>query len=121
MTATYDPTGTCPNCGRRMGWDGHAYAPCTPKETPMTATTPEGIAAHRALEASHAEGRSHYRMRANDETATREGKLAALRAFSAAACGDMAMSEYAEMVMHAEGSRNAAFRTAYLTTLASLA
>lgn len=18
----------CPNCGRRQGWDGHAYAPC---------------------------------------------------------------------------------------------
>ena len=25
---TQDPTGTCPACGRRQGWDGHAYAPC---------------------------------------------------------------------------------------------
>jgi len=26
---TYDPTGTCPDCGRRQGWDGHGYDSCT--------------------------------------------------------------------------------------------
>lgn len=24
----YDPTGTCPDCGRRQGWDGHGYESC---------------------------------------------------------------------------------------------
>lgn len=23
--STYTP---CPDCGRRIGWDGHAYSPC---------------------------------------------------------------------------------------------
>jgi hypothetical protein len=23
-----DAIGACPDCGRRMGWDGHAYAAC---------------------------------------------------------------------------------------------